>query len=615
MHYSTISSDLELVSVLNKIFLRKKPSPGALKVTNFGNDRSKKKDSECPSPKQYIKVNVLPSRQSLIMTDTNKQPVSPQKFYYSPRQFQSPTEVTELNGSSKTNFSKSNNVSDALYNIKHSSLYKRKEKNKSFSYGEYQMNNLQLKCNQFNKFNNKEYGNSNYHIYQRKVSIDSFIEQKKKQNIIENTSPDELIILESKINSLLSVASKKNDCTIPCCDIWAFYIKSAFSYQQKDYFQKQLSKVIIHSLSNLLMLIVILTYDISNDLNLFVQLNLLFKTIFTLLQLNYLLLAKFIISQLNQRNPSIKEFTEYLNERVNGKTQLEFDEIEICLMIRHNSTSIVDLIRIIFNNISQENNTYKELLIYFNNLSNIEPKELIHFFNNKIFKRDTQQSRSLIIQKEYFTPIFTLRLKEPYLPPKKSTRRYTLLIGLDEVLISFSYGIIVNKEKKGILFLRPGLMNFLTIIGELYELILFTSATKDYVTPILQVIEQDKKLFDYCLYREHCYLFSNERIKDLSKIGRDITKAIIVDNNANNFKLNKGNGILIHSFFGNDCNDSTLLKLQSLLIKIAKEANGHDIRKVLSQYHNEITKTISSDIYMRKTENPLNPILINFDNE
>ena len=122
-----------------------------------------------------------------------------------------------------------------------------------------------------------------------------------------------------------------------------------------------------------------------------------------------------------------------------------------------------------------------------------------------------------------------LNPKIPYLkfPPKKE---YTLVLDLDETLIYFNF-ININKNL-GKVRLRPGLLNFLEIIKEFYEIIVFTSSTKDYADIILNAIENkgNSKFFDGRLYREHNLQLEQKFYKDLSRIGRNLTKTLIVDN-------------------------------------------------------------------------------------
>lgn len=68
----------------------------------------------------------------------------------------------------------------------------------------------------------------------------------------------------------------------------------------------------------------------------------------------------------------------------------------------------------------------------------------------------------------------------------------------------------------------------------------------------------------YRLYRQHAIPDGNVYLKDLSRIGRDIAKTIIVDNVAENFQLQPDNGILIRSWF-DDMSDTALEELAPLL--------------------------------------------------
>ena len=158
-----------------------------------------------------------------------------------------------------------------------------------------------------------------------------------------------------------------------------------------------------------------------------------------------------------------------------------------------------------------------------------------------------------------------------------------------------SFKFIDMKKGIGILYLRPNLENFLEVIKDYYEIIPFTSASRDYADIALDLIEKNErnKYFDFRLYREHTTQFGTKYIKDLSKLGRDLSKVIIVDNLSQCFKLNKENGILISSFFGEDENDKALIELQKILIKIYYD--NDDIRKGLVKYKDDIFNKISQN--------------------
>ena len=145
----------------------------------------------------------------------------------------------------------------------------------------------------------------------------------------------------------------------------------------------------------------------------------------------------------------------------------------------------------------------------------------------------------------------------------------------------------------GNIHIRPGLEIFLEIIKEFYEIIIFTIGTREYANIILDLIEKknNTKYFDGRLYRDHATKIGNKYIKDLSKIGRDLSKTLIVDNNPHSFKFQHENGILISSYFGEKNNDKALIELQKVLIKIYKEKK--DVRDSIAKYKEEIIQRIS----------------------
>ena len=180
----------------------------------------------------------------------------------------------------------------------------------------------------------------------------------------------------------------------------------------------------------------------------------------------------------------------------------------------------------------------------------------------------------------------------PYLQQNITDKKiFTLVLDLDETLISF------RKEdaEKGILRLRPYLNQFLTEIKPLYELIVFTAGTQEYADPILDAIEKKGKFFDKRLYRQHAVIIDNVFVKDLSKLGRDLSKVIIIDNMPHNFKLQKENGIFIKNFYGDDKKDQALLDLIPILKSIASNEEN-DVRQEMKKFEQEIFTKITTDL-------------------
>jgi CTD small phosphatase-like protein 2 len=79
----------------------------------------------------------------------------------------------------------------------------------------------------------------------------------------------------------------------------------------------------------------------------------------------------------------------------------------------------------------------------------------------------------------------------------------------------------------------------------------------------------------------------NVFVKDLSRLGRDISKVIIVDNMPYNFWLQKENGIFIKNFYGENSKDNALIDLIPILKSIVNN-DDNDVRIKLKKYENEI---------------------------
>ena len=180
----------------------------------------------------------------------------------------------------------------------------------------------------------------------------------------------------------------------------------------------------------------------------------------------------------------------------------------------------------------------------------------------------------------------------PYLPENIEDKKiYTLVLDLDETLISFRF----DERRRGIFKVRPGLFYFLNNVKKFYEIIIFTAGTQEYADPILDIIEKKRKFFAKRLYRQHTILINNIYIKDLTRLGRDLSKIIIVDNMPQNFCLQKENGILIKNFFGEEKNETTLNDLCNVLLKIASKPDN-DVRKELKKFKEEIFTKITTNL-------------------
>jgi CTD small phosphatase-like protein 2 len=205
-------------------------------------------------------------------------------------------------------------------------------------------------------------------------------------------------------------------------------------------------------------------------------------------------------------------------------------------------------------------------------------------------------SVSLSSYEQIFFPSSDLPLRQTTrkLPAMtRSCHKSTLVLDLDETLIHSSSIPIENPDdvvflnsggQKKPLFVkyRPGLFEFLNRVSLKFELVIFTASTRDYAEQVINKFDCQRRLLKYRFYREDCTDHSGQYVKDLGKLGRDLSKVIILDNSITAFLYQLNNGIPIASWF-NDPNDRELEKACFLLEQLEKL---EDVRPALNSMFN-----------------------------
>ena len=179
------------------------------------------------------------------------------------------------------------------------------------------------------------------------------------------------------------------------------------------------------------------------------------------------------------------------------------------------------------------------------------------------------------------------KVKPPFLPPLDTKKyKYSLILDLDETLVHY-----IEEENRAYVQVRPYADFFLNEMAKYFELVIFTAAAEDYADIVLNELDKNK-VIKYKLYRKHTEQINGVFIKDLSKLGRDMSKILIVDNNKDNFSLQPENGLHICSFIG-DQNDDELYNLSGDLMKII-DSNKDDIRPVVKEIKDIMKKRYQS---------------------
>lgn len=113
--------------------------------------------------------------------------------------------------------------------------------------------------------------------------------------------------------------------------------------------------------------------------------------------------------------------------------------------------------------------------------------------------------------------------------------------------------------------IRPHAEEFITSLGEKFELIVFTASNKDYADYCIEQIDP-KHLVKYKLYRESCSDLNGATVKDLGLLNRNLKKLIIIDNSPMSYLLHPYNAIPITTWM-DDPKDTELMQIATELLQ------------------------------------------------
>ena len=476
----------------------------------------------------------------------------------------------------------------------------------------YHTANLVRYYENFNTYNDK-----NQKSYENELNVNNtnksfYFDLRESKRREEFINIEDLLILEEKFSDVLISVKSKNNTPNECFELLNSYQQSSVYNNFENYFNSIESKNIVHSSIMYLIYDRIICYHFSFDIPFF---DTCYKYLENILEINhktFLLLCNIISNKISSSSTdniwvdklrqmlkdnlihielNNKEYISFLMEHknINFKNPTSSNLLEI----KFYSMKIEKYLQLFLNTISNTNPLKVEFYSLFENLFSISADKLLHFFKSKIIRVINQNASVASI--ESISDIDNNKVEVPYLK-NKCPKKFSLVLDLDETLISFK--LEPGDENKGTIRFRPYLDSFLQKVREKYEIIVFTSGTKDYADPLEDAIEQEENYFDARLYRQHTVVYGKDIVKDISRIGRPLDKICIVENMPQNYRLQKENGILIKSFYGDDIYDTALHSLGDILMKIANEFN--DVRKGIAMYKNEILNNVTSNLSKKK---------------
>lgn len=184
-------------------------------------------------------------------------------------------------------------------------------------------------------------------------------------------------------------------------------------------------------------------------------------------------------------------------------------------------------------------------------------------------------------QVKYYTePAFEKLLPDPL--PEPYQRRYTLIIDLDDLLITSTW----TREHGWRTAKRPGLDYFLSYLSQYYEIVVFTNQYAGTALPIIQKLDPYRSSVSASLFRESARYEDGKFIKDLSYMNRPLERMIVLDTNPEAVSAQPENAILLDPWKGQTGADSNAKELLGYLpfLEYLAAVEVNDVRPVLKAY-------------------------------
>jgi len=120
-------------------------------------------------------------------------------------------------------------------------------------------------------------------------------------------------------------------------------------------------------------------------------------------------------------------------------------------------------------------------------------------------------------------------------------------------------------------------------MSDYYEIVIYTASIAKYATPLISKLDP-LGCCSYHLFRNHCSVRNNTFVKDLSLLGRDLAKTMIIDNTPSAYALQPDNAIPIETWLG-DPSDKRLFELIPILeiLSGVNDVREH-VRKIAENY-------------------------------
>ena len=168
-------------------------------------------------------------------------------------------------------------------------------------------------------------------------------------------------------------------------------------------------------------------------------------------------------------------------------------------------------------------------------------------------------------------------------PAAAESNKPCLVLDLDETLVHSSFKPVPNADYVIPVEIDPGTLTdvyvlkrpyvdyFMEEMGKHYEIVVFTASLAKYADPLLDLLDVHN-VIRWRLFRESCYPFQGNYVKDLTSLGRPLERTIILDNSPHSYAFQPQHALPISSFI-DDPTDCDLLDAVPVLVELAEAAD------------------------------------------
>lgn len=100
-----------------------------------------------------------------------------------------------------------------------------------------------------------------------------------------------------------------------------------------------------------------------------------------------------------------------------------------------------------------------------------------------------------------------------------------------------------------------------------YEIVMFTASLSKYAQPLYSKLDK-QGVTATLLYREHCTFYNGLFVKDMARLGRNLSDVIIIDNSPTSYLFQPENSLPSISWY-DDMSDKELNDMVPILEKLA----------------------------------------------